>query len=464
MSLHQIVEITRRSFRANDAAMNTIAQNVANIDTPGYARRRITLRSEAVTGSGIQNSLLPGVARGVGVSVQAYERTRDLLLQRAGWEAQTGLGSSAEEYRILSAAEGLFPVQGDGTLQAAVADFFNAWSDLANNPTDTGARLALRNRADTVARTLNGLDLELRRLSEQTRQDLDAGVARINELLDRIAALNESVRTTRAGGITDYAAADERDVLVKELAAMVPLRVEEDTAGNFNLTIGGKVVLESSHVTPLRIEDDGGTLRVVFGDTGLAFDPAAEGDGKLGAWLRGLTDTLPGMQQALDTLAGTLVEEVNTLHRSGYGLDGGTGRDFFDPAGTSAGSIQLDAGILADATTIAASAAAGNLGDSTTALAIAELRTTPLFNGGTDTPENYIIGVVSDLGARAERASARATSQSAVADHLDSLQRGATGVSMDEELTDLIRYQQAYGATARVVSTVQAMFDSLLAM
>lgn len=464
MSIQQLVEITRRSFRANDAAMNTIAQNVANVDTPGYTRRRITLRSDSISGAGPLNSLPPGVARGSGVSVEAYERTRDLLLQRSSWEAQAGLGSSEEEFRILGAMEGLFPIEGDGTLNAVVADFFNAWSDLADNPTDTGARLALRNRADTVTRTLNRLDLDLRRLTEQTRQELSTGVDRINELLTEIAALNEGVRTGHAAGTSDHAAADQRDVLVKELATLVPLRIEEDGAGNFNIAVNGKVVLEGTNASQLRIDDSTGTPQVIFEDTGLAFSPAAEGDGKLGAWLRSLTQTLPSVQNDLDTLAGTLVAEVNALHQSGYGLDGGTGRDFFDPAGTTAGSLQLSADIATDATAIAASDSAGNLGDSTTALAIADLRTTKLFNGGTDTPENFIIGVVSDLGSQVEQASARAVSQSAVADHLDSLQRGATGVSIDEELTNLIRYQQSYGATARVLNTAQSMFDTLLAM
>ncbi len=222
-------------------------------------------------------------------------------------------------------------------------------------------------------------------------------------------------------------------------------------------------VVQGESVFELNLDTSGPTPRVFFGDSNVEYNAPPGDDGKLGAWLRMVNQTLPDTRQTLDAMTSALVTEVNALHSAGYGLDGGTGRDFFDAGALSTGSIRLSADVLADSQAIAASGDPAALGDSSVALAIAGLRTEPLI-GGVDTIESFATNLVADIGAGVQKASLQAVGHAAVVDHLAGMEQGVSGVSLDEEMTNLIQYQQAFAASARVLDTAQQMFDTLLAL
>ena len=463
MSINHLIEISRRSFQVFNGAMNTASQNIANANTEGFSRRRVTLQADSLASPGVIMRTPPGTATGAGVSIQSYERVRDGLLAAAGWDAHTALGAAHEDQRLLGALEGIFPV-GDGALGNQLTDFWNAWSDVADNPTDGGARLALRSKASGLATTLNRSDEALALLQQGTEAVLGVGVDEMNARLRNLGALNETIQAARFSGSPDLVAEDQRDQLVKELSAFAPVRAQDDPETGYTVQIHGMTVVQGSEVFEMRLDQSTPTPRVYYGDTNVEYNPPAGDDGKLGAWLRMLQDTLPETRQALDQVAGVLVTEVNALHSAGYGLDGGTGRDFFDAGSLSAGSIQLSADVLADPDAIAASGDPAALGDSGIALDIAALRTQPLLGGGTETIDDYATNLVAGIGAGVQQASLKAVAQSAVVDHLAGMEQGVSGVSIDEEMTNLIQYQQAFAASARVLDTAQQMFDTLLAL
>lgn len=463
MSINQLFQLTRRSFQTLDAAMNVVGQNVSNAETEGYHRRRVTLEATDFVGRGIYSRSTGSGAFGYGASIGSYDRVRDRLLSQATWEAKSGLGYAEEKNRIMSSVEALFPT-GVGSLDDQLNDFWNAWSDLADNPLGTAERLNVRNQAETFADTLNRLDTDLTFLQTQTETDLSDGVDAVNDLLTRIADLNRTIAQADNQGTPDYAAQDARDLLVKDLSEYAPVRVSESGNDGYLITINGMAVVQGEVTTPLSLDLTGSTPALTFGDTGIALRTGGTEDGKFGAWMSALTEDLPDTRAALDEMANTLVTEINALHTGGYGLDGSTGIDFFDPTGVTAGTIRVSDDVLADANVIAASGDAAAEGDNAVALALADLRNAPLFNGGTDTAEDFAINLVSDIGAQVASTATTAEGQTGVVDYLTAIESGVSGVSIDEEMSRMIELQQAFAATARVLDTAQQMMATLLAL
>jgi flagellar hook-associated protein 1 FlgK len=460
MSLNNLVEISRRSIRTLDAALNVTGQNIANAGTPGYARRRLTFTPDAPLTRGLWSRPSAYTPLGGGVSIGSYERLRDRLLTTSAWEARGGLGYADEQQRVLGALEGAFPTD-TGSLSTQLEDFWNGWSDLADNPTDTGLRLTLRSRAQTLTGSLNRLSNDVTRLQEETQTDLTQGVDTVNGLLRQIADLNVQVTNSYHQGSPDFTAEDQRDALLKELSNFVPVRVQSDADDGYTISVDGVTVVQGNTVQELTLDTSGTTPEVRFGDTPLALRPSSEG-GRIGGWLHTLQTTLPETQASLDTLASTLVTQVNTLHATGYGLDGVTGRNFFDPASTTAATIQLSSDVLGDVNAIAASGDATASGDNGIALQIAALRDATLMNSGTTTMGTYVIDLVTGIGSQVESALTQLSGQAMVVDNLDGMEQGVSGVSVDEEMTHLIELQQAYAASARVLNTAQEMMDTLL--
>ena len=463
MSVNLLIEMSRRSFRSLNGAMNTVNQNVANINTEGYARRRVTLQADSIASPGVIMATPHGTTTGSGVSIQSYERVRDGLLAAAGWDAHTSLGAAQEDQRLLGALEGIFPV-GEGSVNNQLNAFWNAWADLADHPTDNGVRLVLRSKASGLVSTLNRTDEALSLLKEGTEGVLAVGVEEINKTLREIGDLNPTIQAARHSGSPDLVAEDRRDQLVKNLSAFGPVRMQDDPETGYTVSFNGMAVVQGDKVFEMNLDTSGATPRVLYGDSSVEYNAPAGDDGQLGAWLRMLNQTLPDTRQALDDIATALVTEVNALHSTGYGLDGATGRDFFDATALSAGSIRLSTDVLADSQAIAASGDPTAQGDNTIALDIASLRTQPVLNGGTETIETFATNLVADIGAGVQKASLQAVGQTAVLDHLAGMEQGVSGVSLDEEMTNLIQYQQAFAASARVLDTAQQMFDTLLAL
>jgi flagellar hook-associated protein 1 FlgK len=157
-----------------------------------------------------------------------------------------------------------------------------------------------------------------------------------------------------------------------------------------------------------------------------------------------------------------VVTAVNTLHRSGFNLAGATNVDFFDPAGTTAGSIGLSAAVQASLNNISAAGAAASPGDGSIALQIAQLRDTTVAGLGGVSPGDYYRNLVSSIGAQTQNATQGATAQETLVSNLESQRSADSGVSIDEELTNLITEQHAYAAAARLISTADQMLQELL--
>lgn len=465
MSINQLIRISGSAFRSLDSAMNATAQNVANMETEGYTRRRVTLQSESAVVRGMYAPPFHHRATAAGVSVQDYERLRDNLLLKSGWEARSGLSGFSEEHRVLSSIEGILGGSGESSLNRVLEDFYDGWSALADDPADAGIRLHVRSNGETVASTLNRLDSNLASFAEEVGGNLRSAVDSANDLLREIASLNETIALARNQGAPDLSAEDYRDQLVDKLSGFAPVRVQTERREAFTITIDGMTVVQGSKATELRVDSSSGKPEVFFGNSSITHRLGPE-NGQIGALLSTLHQTVPSVRADLAQLAESIVNDLNAVHSSGFGLDGSTGVDFFDfQRGTEGFRISLSQAIRGDARSIAASAGDPTDGyaDSDVALGIAGLRT---GNSANDffSPATSFVDIVSGIGGQANRASSEASARDGVVSHLVALERGVSGVNLEEEMTNLIRFQQAYAASARVLNAAQDMIDTLLRM
>ena len=448
MSLQSLYATASRALQAHQAATNAAGNNIANAETPGFTRRAVSFRADPVLRGGV---VFHGPAGAGGVGVERYERVRSGILDVAVRRGRTGGDGADESARLLAGLETqLAPEGGDGFL-GAIGTFFDAWSDVAAAPTDGGARDALLASAGRLTQTVRDADARLQSYGDAVRTDLAASVDRANGLLAEIAELNKVSRSARAQGADSLDALDRRDLLLDELAGLAPVAVRAQDDGSVTVTIDGMVGVQGGEARPLRLAlppdapalyADGASRPLRLGSTD---------GGALGAGLHAVATAIPGTRAALDDLAASLVARVNAAHEAGTGLDGVAGRPFFDPAGTTAASLAV---AVSDPDAVAASAS-GAPGDAAAATQIAGLG---------DDLHGAARRTLAGLGAQVRTAAAAAEANGAFAAHAQALRDGVSKVSLDEEMTSLIRHQQAYAASARVLNTATALFDTLLAL
>ena len=437
MSLTSLFSTAQRSLMTAQAQIGATAQNVANAETPGYTRR--VVRSQLG-----QSAHFP--------SEVEFLRMRSGVLDRAVRDGRAGQGGAGESAGLLAGLEAQLAADGGDAFLGAVGDFFRAWSSVGDHPTDLGARDALIGSADHLARTLRSADERLAAFGASVRDDLRASVGDVNDALAEVAALNLTIRAARAGGADDNDALDRRDALLDGLAGLAPFETRLQADGTATVTIDGMVAVQDGEARPLRLgAEPGSDVPALYADGDrrpLRLD--ALSDGVLGAQIHLLGTTIPDARAGLDALAAEVVTTVNAAHADGTGLDGQTGRPFFDPAGTTAASIATASGLTAQAV-----AAGAQPGDASVATHIAALA---------DSLGGRATELLSGVGAQARRARSSAEAAAAFAAHAETLRDGVSRVSLDEEMANLIRYQQTYAASARVLETADSLFDTLLAL
>nr|WP_272503916.1 flagellar hook-associated protein FlgK [Salinibacter ruber] len=369
-------DIGSTSLRAVGEKIDATSQNIANAESEGYRRRRVSLSSRSVAATGLYASNGAQDVTSSGVGVEQFERVRDGMLVAARNEARSSESAAREEGRVLGVLEGALATDTDAGLSASLQGLADGFSNLAINPDSQGVRESVLGRARQLTDTFGRLDQRLGELTTNTENALAGNVEKANGLLNKVASLNEQIENARAGGSPDYAAEDQRDQTVKELSKLLPVEAQENRSDGYTLTVDGMTVVQGTEATNLSVDQSGDTPAVEFGKTGVEFTPGAEGGGEIGAQARLLNDTLPGVQSDLDALADDVVKEVNAAHRKGADQNGDTGENFFvDKSGPSsentAGNIELNVDGPKDIAAVATSAL-GTLGGNETAVTIGQ--------------------------------------------------------------------------------------------
>jgi flagellar hook-associated protein 1 FlgK len=440
-------------------AINVTGNNIANVNTPGYSRQRVNLETNTpvYTAAGLMS---------FGVTSAGIERVYDRFLGVQLNNGSAALGRWEAQQGMLERVEVVFDESDGYGLNQALSDFWNAWQDLSLNPQGSTERSMVAATSEGLADAVRQKYGEL----EQIRADIDTavagGVETINRLTAQIADLNQAIARTELGGTHANDYRDRRDLILKQLAEMIDVQSFENADGQVVVAVaGGRPLVESGNTWQLQAQTVDGRTQILWPDAGggavaITGEIAA---GKLGGWLHTRDTAIAGYQEELDALADELRGRINALHASGSGLDGTTGTPLFDDTGTGAADFYVNTDILDDPGLIAASATPGGVpGNADNALAIYDLRTAMTMNGGTTTFDTAVNSLVSAVGFDVQSAKARSSHQADMMTYLENYRESVSGVSLDEEMVNLVKFEAAYNAAAKMVSMADDMLDTLM--
>jgi flagellar hook-associated protein 1 FlgK len=434
--------------------MGVTANNIANSQTEGYTRQRLRL---SAAGFGLSGNLLMGG----GVLGEQLQRIRDPFLDASFRRENSYLGSSGTMRYILGQVEAVMQEPSDVGIGAAIDELFQAFGDLSNDPSSNVQRDQVRRAAETFVQRLRHLNQSLQDQMEQGLERMRHEVDQVNEIAAEIAYLNDKILSVEGAMGTSPDLLDQRDLLLDRLSGFISVRVTHAENGSVTVMAGDlTLVTGGSHqslaVKPL--ERGGFGLGLASGDG--TMDPQA---GSLKA-LSDLTSiTLPEYATHLDTLAQAVVTEINALHRTGYTLGGETNIDFFDPGGVTAGTISISDALRSSLDNIAAGLTP-EAGDNELALQLAALGQAAIESLDGETFHSFYTVFATGVGRSVRDAMQDEIAAQALVDHAEAWRSSVAGVSVDEEMVNLITQQEAYTAAARLVSVADQMIQEMLRM
>jgi len=455
--IYQILNTAKEGLLASQISLGVTGANVTNASTPGYVRQRAVLAAKSpgeVAGNAVQT----------GVEVTTIERLYSRFIEFQLVEQSSQVGEAGIRKETLERVETIFNETEGGGLNELMNRFWSAWEDLSANPTGQVERTALANAADGLAGMFREYADELYGIRADCNTQVAAAVGELNGYLADIASLNGKIVEGLSGGVNVNNLLDQRSALLKKAAGLIDIQYVEETGGAVNvLTSDGRSLVQgiASWQLGVQVRSDG-YYDVVYADSPTAPINGTIGGGKL-AGLIGMRDTTAqGYLDALDSLAGAMVDAVNALHASGYDGYRNAGGTFFDPLGaTGARDMRVSAAVLGDPNRIAASATVHADGDN--ARAIAGIREEILL-GGVATLGEFYASLVGQIGQDVTEAARRDAHETSVMTQMENAWEQTSGVSIDEEMMNLIKYQMGYAAAAKLAQAADELLKTLLEM
>ncbi|BBB90405.1 MAG TPA: flagellar hook-associated protein FlgK [Methylomusa anaerophila] len=481
-------KIAYSGMRVNQAALSVVSNNLSNVNTTGYSRQRISSVEENTVLTG-------GQSLGMGSNVQEIARARDELLDQTyrRQNAKTGYWSVKSgdlEYmqKILTEYEADDGTSTDG-LQQMLENFFDSWSELATDSSSLSSRQVVTDSAVSLIDTLTQIDGQLQQLQQDACDRVQEAVDTLNDLAQQVADLNSQIKAAELGGGEASYLRDQRDSLLDQMSTYANINVQEHSNGVLQVTIGGVNLVNGDRTKELAVTGDGSTtdpLKVQWSGLNQAADITS---GTVAAYLEeaqqtdlaaidnatdipyafstGTLSDINTMRQALNDLICTLAVAINSLHSSGTDLNGNAGEDFFTAVDSSQplsiSNIQVNPALLAEPAKVVAAAGADS-GDNTIANQIYELTGDDLFkfNGAAVDVNTFYESFIGWLGTAGDDANSSYDTQTTLVDQVDSQRQTISAVSMDEEMSNMIMYQNAYNASARVLSTIDSLIGDLM--
>jgi len=558
MGLLDSLSIGMRGLNASQTAIDVTGQNISNANTEGYSRKRVNLQSEAI------NDAIYG-EKGLGVEVTEIDRIRDQFLDRQTWEAMGDQGYDTQLDTAYTRLGNILKEPSEDGLASKMNAFWASWQDLANNPSDPSAREAVKSSANVMIDSFQSVYKQIQDYGLSMNNPLQEAAKQVNDLTGQIYNLNQQIAEAEATkGQKANDTRDQRDLLVRKLSSLVDVQTVEDSNGRVIITSGGNLMVGPSgsmQVETYGVDktlangDKASELQLRFTDSKRSFDPRS---GELKGIMDARSTVLSTYMDDLNSLAKSVVQQVNDQHEQGYTINHVTGVPFFDPEKISAGNMALSDAVVTSSDNIAAAEggkivdvasfapvggipAAGNpvldlkttnpnyrdladgsvkvtLSDGTVlqegagadyvvdselgtikflnyarynagdainvqfkynttgysgdgngqnALLVAGLR---LKNALVPSPDgtftqsvtSFYSATVGRLGIEQNENKSRLDTKTSLISQMDTEQATTSGVSLDEEMTNMIKFENSYRASAKYITTVSAMMDVLM--
>lgn len=474
MGLIDALGIAVRGMAVEQNAIRTASHNIANVDTPGYSRQRVI----QTAGDPFHHD---AGALGTGVEQVSIVRANDAVVERQILIERSALASANMQAGSLLQVEEILNEQEGAGIGAALDALYGAFSDLAGNPSGSTERQAVVLAAQAAADRLAAADRQLRDLQRSANAGIESTLTEINEISARVAELNVQIAHAEVSAPANDLR-DQRDQLLRELSDKVAVHTVEQTDGKVYVYVNGGLALVQGELSN-RLEAapdptnpfDSSFSAVVFNGAGNRIDITSTlSGGRLGGLLATRDGVTASAIRDLDTVAYNLAAQVNQVHGAGVGLDGSSGV-FFTPLAAvedSARDLRVDARVSANLDAIAAGQSS-TPGDNRNALDLAALRDLPqtLYvvgdppgppSGPTRTLIDHVGAIGADYGQQAAAMQSAKTQRERVLETVENRRDELVGVSLDEEMANLIRLEAAFQANARVVDSVRRLFESLL--
>jgi flagellar hook-associated protein 1 FlgK len=448
-------------LNAAQRAVEVTSQNIANVNTPGYSRQQLLLSSVGSTTAAHfhtgNNSAILG-----GVQIDAVLRVRDSFLETARVNAGATKQALGIRASTLNGVEGLLNEPGDNGLQAVVDDFFTSWHELAANPgvsQDAAAGQVLQ-AASALTSQLRFVASGIDERWNNAHAQLTGSIGELNQATSDLAVLNQKIIEGTVADRPINELLDRRDSLVRTIGELSGARSVIAVDGTASVLINNITVVSGNRSVPVTLAGSLGIgdaatdpPKLMSGEVGVPVS-----GGKIAGLLASLGSDLPTVSAQLDGVATSMRDAVNALHSTGYTNDGDTGIDFF--AGTSAATLTV---IPTTSAELAVSAEPGVV-DGSNAEAIADLSLDAEAEAvlGGPGPSVQLRVLAAEIGTKLQGLNLAVEVQDSVFATADAAINADAGVSIDEEMTSLLMYQRSYQASARVISTVDELLDTLI--
>ncbi len=445
----------RSSLQTNQKAIEITGLNIANVNTDGYSRQAPNLTPYPALNFG-------DFFIGTGVTVGSVERSHDVFLDGQIKDKSGDVGLESSMSNPLAEIERTIGI-GDGSLSDEFDQFFDSWRQLSTNPGGEVERQMVLQRGELISNAFRNVYDETQQVRKNINTSLASQIDGVNLRLDEVAQLNNRISALETIGQDANSDRDRRDLLLKELSGMLGVSTFETGNGNASVTLpNGMPLVEGTSVTHLEGYTSGNDtqLRLNFGSTTIDLDRTA-----LGGEFRGLYEVrdvlIPDVVNRLDQLAYTFATEVNTLHQAGTGFDGIGGRNFFTPPAAVTGTAS-SLSINLTATNQIAAGTTSAPGDNTNALSVLQLEQQQTL--GNDTFVSYYGKIASIVGVEANRNRQAIQGAEDSLIQLQNLRDGIDGVSLEDEMINLLKYQKGFEASAKFLATVDEMMGTLLSL
>jgi flagellar hook-associated protein 1 FlgK len=451
-SLNASLAIALSGLDAEQGALATTANNVANANTPGYSRQVPVLQSSDPV-------VVSPLTLGTGVTLQSIESIRDPLLQSQIQQESQTQGQLNSLVSALQVTQVNF-TSSTGDIGTAITNFFNSINQLSTSPSDLSLRQGVITAADNLATVFNTTADNLTSQNQNIDQSVVQSVGQINTLTQQIATLNDQISHLQNVGQSAGSFIDQRTQAINQLSSLVDVSV---------IPSNGTLTLTTGNGTPLVIGQQSFALTTAVTPSGL-HDVYSQGtditnsiaSGALGGQLTARDQQIPAIQSQLDTLASGLAIAVNTVQAGGFELNGNPGTDLFapPPAGVAGAAASLSVSITNPA--LIAASSDGTVGSNGNAEALYALGSQGIISG--QTPSDYYSDIVFNVGNATSNATAEQSASNLVLQQLNDQNSTVSGVSLDEEAANMVQYQQAYDASAEVVTTINDMMETIINM
>ncbi|MGQ9646429.1 MAG: flagellar hook-associated protein FlgK [Thermodesulfobacteriota bacterium] len=477
--ISSVLNIMREAMMVQQMAIQVTSHNIANVDTPGYTRQMMVLESNPVL---LNNRLKVGLGVKAAVVVQAFDRFATQTIQ----QRTSALSEFESKKSVLDFLQAVFNEADGSGLTQSLQEFWSAWGDLSNNPGGLLERTILLTKATTLTERFRFLYNQLIQMKSEMSGNLRQGLQELNTLTEQVTNLNGKIVAAEAGGTRANDLRDQRNTLIEKISELTAIRTLETDDGSIMVTTASGMALVDG-IQSFSLVPQGEEIHW-NGDTADIRDRLS--GGKIGGWLDLRDAILPQYMANLDELAGTLIYQVNQLHFNGVTLDGSTGKTFFAPNpgddyeaevpgptfSGAAGAIALSADVEGIPQNIAASSASGGSGNNENALAILSLQdgavdirkwtyergSAPSSEVQSLTLDDYYTMLVGDLGLLGEEIDQGWDFEASLVNQLNELRDSISGVNLDEEMVNLMKYQQAFVAASKVIAICDELLRGLM--